>query len=87
MIMQSDSGQIVESLVPGTYLLSVSRMSGSGGYRLTTSFIQTANPFAPLARRRGHGDGGRGRFERRRHPDIVIGQSGRRHGERVHGHG
>ena len=49
VLIQSDSGLIVQSLQPGTYLLSVSEAAGNGGYRLTTAFAQIAAvPFAPL---------------------------------------
>ncbi len=72
-IVQSDSGQIVESLVPGTYLLSVSRISGSGSYRLTTSFIQTANPFAPLPGGAGTATVATGDLNGDGYPDVVIG--------------
>ena len=49
LLVQSDSGLIVQALEPGTYLLSVSDAAGSGGYRLTTAYTQiAADPFAPL---------------------------------------
>ena len=48
MLIQSDSGQIVQSLQPGTYLLTVSQVLGAGDYRLTTSFTQTSLPDVPL---------------------------------------
>ena len=48
-LIQSDSGLIVQTLEPGTYMLSVSEAEGNGGYRLTTAYTQTAAvPFAPL---------------------------------------
>ena len=34
--------------MPGTYVLTVSRISARADYRLTTSFTQTSQPFAPL---------------------------------------
>ncbi|MFI5455663.1 MAG: FG-GAP-like repeat-containing protein [Isosphaerales bacterium] len=49
VLIQSDSGQIVQSLQPGTYLLTVSGQAGAGAYRLATAFTQTSLPFAPLA--------------------------------------
>jgi FG-GAP-like repeat/Bacterial pre-peptidase C-terminal domain/FG-GAP repeat len=73
VIVQSDSGQIIESLVPGTYLLSVSRISGSGSDRLTTSFIQTANPFAPLPGGAGTATVATGDLNGDGYPDVVIG--------------
>ena len=73
VIVQSDSGQIVESLVPGTYLFSVSRISGTGSYRLTTSFIQTANPFAPLPGGAGTATVATGDLNGDGYQDIVIG--------------
>ncbi len=73
VLVQSDSGQIVESLVPGTYLLSVSQMSGAGTYRLTTSFVQTANPFAPLPGGAGTATVATGDLSGDGYQDIVIG--------------
>ena len=49
VLIQSDSGRIVQSLQPGAYQVTVSERSGSGAYRLTTTFVQTSLPFAPLA--------------------------------------
>ncbi|HEV8058485.1 MAG TPA: FG-GAP-like repeat-containing protein, partial [Gemmataceae bacterium] len=49
LLIQSDSDRLVQSLQPGTYLVTVSARSGIGAYRLTTSFIQTSLPFIPLA--------------------------------------
>ena len=49
VLIQSDSGQIVQSLEPGTFLLSVSEAVGLGGFRLTTAYTRiVAAPFAPL---------------------------------------
>jgi hypothetical protein len=72
VLIQSDSGRIVQSLQPGTYLLTVSAESGAGAYRLTTAFVQTSLPFAPLTTGEGpasvavtdlNGDGV---------PDVII---------------
>ena len=60
LLIQSDSGQIVQSLQPGTYFLTVSVQAGAGHDRLTTSFTQTSLPFAPLASRSRHRLGGSG---------------------------
>ena len=59
VLIQSDSGQIVQSLQPGTYLLTVSQAAGAGDYRLTTAFTQTSLPFAPLVSGSGHRPGWR----------------------------
>jgi hypothetical protein len=48
VLIQSDSGRIVQSLQPGMYLVTVSAASGAGDYRLTTAFAQTSQPLAPL---------------------------------------
>ena len=48
VLVQSDSGLIDQSLVPGTYLITVSAQSHAGGYRLTTEFVQTSLPYIPL---------------------------------------
>jgi hypothetical protein len=72
VLIQSDSGRLVQSLRPGTYLLSVSAASGTGTYRLDTDFVQTSEPFAPLATGEGpvsvavtdvNGDG---------YPDVIV---------------
>jgi hypothetical protein len=47
-LIQSDTGQLVQSLVTGLYFLTVSSQRGAGGFRLTTAFTQTSPPFAPL---------------------------------------
>src|SRR5262249_53064110 len=49
VLIQSDSGRLVQSLQPGTYLVTISARSGTGSYRLDTGFVRTAQPFAPLA--------------------------------------
>ena len=48
LLIQSDSGQIVQALQPGTYLLTVSDQAGTGAYRLDTAFTETSLPYAPL---------------------------------------
>ena len=54
VLIQSDSGQIVQSLEPGTYLLTVSEEAGAGAYRLTTAFTQTAPAVCAAAVGRGN---------------------------------
>ena len=50
VLVQSDSGRIVQHLRPGTYLLSVSSRAGQGPYELSTRFTSTQPPFlAPRA--------------------------------------
>jgi hypothetical protein len=72
-LLESDSGQIIDSLIPGTYLLSVARISGAGSYRLTTSFVSTANPFAPLPAGAGTATVATGDLSGDGFNDIVIG--------------
>jgi hypothetical protein len=48
LLIQSDSGQLVQSLGPGTYVLAISAQSGEGGYRLSTSYVPTSQPNVPL---------------------------------------
>jgi hypothetical protein len=52
VIAQSDSGQLVQSLVPGMYVLSLSgtgaRGSAPASYKLSTAYVETSVPFAPL---------------------------------------
>src|SRR5439155_17835195 len=49
VLIQSDSGRIVQHLQPGTYSLAVSAQAGVGTYRLITSFTQAVLPFEGLA--------------------------------------
>ncbi len=72
VLIQSDSGQIVQSLQPGTYLLTVSQASGAGGYRFTTAFTQTSLPFAPLASEAGTDSVAVGDLTGDGIPDIVT---------------
>jgi hypothetical protein len=72
MMIQSDSGQIVQSLEPGTYLLSVSAQTGTGSYRLTTAFTQTTLPFLPLASGSGTASVAVGDLNGDGIPDIVT---------------
>jgi hypothetical protein len=48
MLIQSDSGRILQHLQPGTYSVAVSAEAGVGTYRLTTDFTQASLPVAPL---------------------------------------
>lgn len=52
ILIQTDSGRLVQALQPGIYRLTISAQSGSGTYRLTTRFVQTSLP-APLAAGKG----------------------------------
>ncbi len=72
VLIQSDSGRLVQALQPGTYLLSVAAAAGAGAYRLDTAFVQTSDPFAALATGEGpvsvavtdlNGDG---------YPDVIV---------------
>ena len=72
LLIQSDSGQIVQSLQPGTYLLTVSEQAGAGAYRLTTAFTQTSLPFAPLASGAGTASVAVGDLNGDGIPDIVT---------------
>jgi hypothetical protein len=48
VLIQSDSGRIVQSLQPGSYLLTVSSQTAAVTYRVTTAFMETSSPYAPL---------------------------------------
>jgi hypothetical protein len=48
LLIQSDSGNLVQVLQPGAYLLTVSAQSGSGIFQLDTKFVQTSDPFAAI---------------------------------------
>ncbi len=73
MLIQSDSGQIVQSLQPGTYLLTVSEQAGAGAYRLTTAFTHTSLPYAPLSSGAGTDSVAVGDLTGDGIPDIVTG--------------
>src|SRR5262249_17404769 len=49
VLIQSDSGRILQHLQPGTYSLTVSAQAGVGTYRLSTDFTQATLPFEGLA--------------------------------------
>ena len=72
MLTQSDSGQIVQSLQPGTYVLSVSEEFGAGDYRLTTSFTQTSLPYVPLSSGAGTDSVAVGDLSGDGIPDVVT---------------
>jgi hypothetical protein len=48
VLIQSDNGQIVQALQPGSYSLVVTARSGIGSYRLTSAFVQADPPLDPL---------------------------------------
>jgi len=72
VLIQSDSGEIVQSLQPGVYLLTVSQAAGAGGYRLTTAFTETSLPFAPLVSGAGTDSVAVGDLTGDGIPDIVT---------------
>ncbi len=72
-LIQSDSGQIVQSLQPGTYFLAVSAQSGSGTYRLTTAFTPTSVPFSPLVSGAGTATVAIGDVNGDGIPDVITG--------------
>ena len=49
VLIQSDSGRLVQELEPGDYALAVSAAGGVGTYRLTTSFVAASPLLSPLA--------------------------------------
>ncbi len=46
VLAQADNGSIVQYLQPGVYFLTVSGLSGQGGYQLNTAFVQASQPLA-----------------------------------------
>jgi FG-GAP-like repeat/Bacterial pre-peptidase C-terminal domain len=48
ILIQSDSGQLVQPLQPGKYVLAVSAVAQPTAYRLSTTFTRTSQPFAQL---------------------------------------
>src|SRR5262249_25050813 len=49
VLIQSDSGRILQHLLPGSYALVVSAQAGVGTYRLSTAFNPANLPVTPLA--------------------------------------
>jgi hypothetical protein len=47
VLIQSDTGSIVQNLQPGSYSLSVAARSGTGSYQLTSEFLQADPPLLP----------------------------------------
>jgi hypothetical protein len=72
VLIQSDSGQIVQSLQPGVYFLTVSEQAGTGAYRLATAFTRTSLPFAPLPSGAGTASVAVGDLTGDGIPDIVT---------------
>ena len=54
-LIQSDSDRIVQALVPGMYLLTVTAQAGEGSFRLDTSFTTTSPLLAPVVTEDSHG--------------------------------
>jgi hypothetical protein len=48
VLVQSDSGSLMQNLPAGTYYLLVSAQAGVGSYRLSSTFVQGSFPLAPL---------------------------------------
>ena len=48
LLIQSDSGKIVQTLRSGDYTLTVEARSGAGDYQLTTEFVSSNRPFDPV---------------------------------------
>jgi hypothetical protein len=48
LLIQSDSGRIVQHLLPGDYSVSVSAQAGLGEYQLTARFTNAEAPLTPL---------------------------------------
>jgi hypothetical protein len=72
ILVQSDGGQIVQYLEPGAYVLTVSQADGAGGYRLTTAFTQTTEPFTPLEAGAGTAWVAVGDLNGDGIPDVVV---------------
>jgi hypothetical protein len=49
LLIQSDSGRIVQHLRPGTYSLAVSAQAGLGEFELTTQFASSGPPLSPVS--------------------------------------